>query len=320
VLTRHSAALKIKDLGKGLKSIRNALGTAEQDLSLTKHDADVTEVEHLRRAAKQTILDIARLNREIDYHIRQHAAPACLSLCDLVQDKLPRELRDMIYGFMLEKSYVKITHKDLEPDRFDPDIIKSLETILDSPLECLRDEIIHYDNVYDYAHLFDSDFTDPVTQSEFAESWYRTVTFAIRPKHISKLLEQHRWDGSIEPRSLVKRIEITALLYLATEKYRARFLNSLEHLFQLKAGATITFWLPKIKPPQLTQESAKPAAEKMAFCFETLLRLKHAGYAVIVKSPIGLEFLVEDEVMTVDGWVQKMLEADLKERKYFDWL
>ena len=65
--------------------------------------------------------------------------------------------------------------------------------------------------------------------------------------------------------------------------YKAKFLESLEHLSELKKGAIITICAWGIEPSRLTQESAKSAAEDLEFCFKKLLQLKDAGYTVYIR-------------------------------------
>jgi hypothetical protein len=45
------------------------------------------------------------LNVLVDTHLEAYAAPRCQALCEMVQQKLPRELRDLVYQYILEDDF-----------------------------------------------------------------------------------------------------------------------------------------------------------------------------------------------------------------------
>jgi hypothetical protein len=53
----------------------------------------------------QTVIDAhrKRLNTLVDTHLHAYTTPRCQSLCDMIKQKLPRELHDMVYHYLLEE-------------------------------------------------------------------------------------------------------------------------------------------------------------------------------------------------------------------------
>jgi hypothetical protein len=124
-----------------------------------------------------------RVDKEVDSHIREHAGTACLSLCYSMQEELPRKPRDMVYGFILEKPNIHISKEDMDKKRFDRGVIKL-------PHEPCDDKS---DQPFDYTHLFDTSFVDPITNSEFTESWYRNLAFHFcEPRYVRKFRRSDR--------------------------------------------------------------------------------------------------------------------------------
>jgi hypothetical protein len=160
-------------------------------------DCQPSVAHYLQTAENSALQSLIHVDAEINHYIHQYAAPTCLSLCEGIQEKLPRELRDMIYGFVLQENpKVRLRKEHFEHELFDSRLI--------IPLVGRAERLINlgYDNISGYAHLFDTGFVDPNTKSEFTEAWYWPTTFSfLEHKYIGNLLHYDRWGSDIQPQS-----------------------------------------------------------------------------------------------------------------------
>jgi hypothetical protein len=146
VLKGYSAVHRLKLLQNVFIPVEFAHCTinVERRATIQKDDADAEDLSYLLEAGNRTIRSMARIDKEVDQHIRQHAAPACLSLCNAVQDKLPRELRDVIYRYILREPKIVVMSNHLLQDRFDKSIMIRSRAYRWSKI---------WKHVHDYTHL-----------------------------------------------------------------------------------------------------------------------------------------------------------------------
>ncbi|KAH5412772.1 hypothetical protein HBI23_157730 [Parastagonospora nodorum] len=124
---------------------------------------------------------LSRLDTAVNAHIVTHViAPRCLTVCLAMQQYLPRELRDMIYKFVLDASEPNVITTKCHRD---PDMSSQMTTEL-MQQACLKE----------YGHLFDPEFADSTTRKEMATSWYRCTTFRVNGlEGIRDLLQTNCW-------------------------------------------------------------------------------------------------------------------------------
>jgi hypothetical protein len=94
---------------------------SEQHQPLLNADIDATEL--LQQSRSRSIHEYVRIDEELNDNMRQHAGSACLSLCDTLQEKLPSELRDMVYEFNLDKPDIHISREHINKEHFDSRVI-----------------------------------------------------------------------------------------------------------------------------------------------------------------------------------------------------
>jgi hypothetical protein len=199
----YSAVHGFKNLSDVLKCLRSAYLAREKDTQEDQEDQDTgsvfrhspSELDYLEAAGKGALQTLTHAGAEIDYHIHQYAAPTCLAICEVMQEQLPRELRDMIYGFVLQDNpKLTLRDKDFENEFFDRRFIKPLASYrYDDEFD---DEFYHrgYDNVFNYEHIFDPAFVDHITKYEFTEAWYKIATFSFTDaSYISDFLHYYRY-------------------------------------------------------------------------------------------------------------------------------
>lgn len=145
---------------------------------------------------------ISHLNAALDAHIVTHAvAPRCLAVCLSQQQHLPRELRDLIYGFVLGASELRVITRQLRsesPDR--PKEHMSVWMTTDLEDAC---------RLKDYRHLFNDNFADATTHREMATWWYQSTTFYFdRLESLRELLGTNCWGLDRDTKPPVKHVVV----------------------------------------------------------------------------------------------------------------
>jgi hypothetical protein len=117
---------------------------------------------------------------------------------------LPPKLRDMVYGFILDSPGVKVDPLDFSRQHFDRQVLTGrFCDPFQSAYHCDWPEL---KDKTSYAHLFDVNFVDSVTRSEFAATWYLVGAFPLtRFRNLDQLLQYDRWGNAIHPHKLVNK-------------------------------------------------------------------------------------------------------------------
>ncbi|KAI4954522.1 hypothetical protein J4E86_005831 [Alternaria arbusti] len=189
--------------------------------------SDQQYVELLRDDHDGLLEESAQLREEeageiLEEEATEAAWPTC---CPYLTDGLPRELRDMIYGYVFEDSCVQLDAEHSEH-------------------AC---PTTHSQN--SYRQLIDFKFfaADTGIKNELAEMWYKMTTFwTTDPSTISSCLSRFKWSAVLEARpfGLVRNVEIwvpvdvtQGILEETPDLARA------DPLFQLHETTTVRFAL-----------------------------------------------------------------------------
>jgi hypothetical protein len=129
-----------------------------------------------------------RLSKEIDDYIIPFVAPDCRHLCDAIQQHLPREVRDMVYGYLLPPGTIQIKETYFLPTNSTDSTKLEIE---------------------DVSHMVDLAFTNYLTKQELFESWYETNDFRFDDHClIPRFLHQDLWGLDLPVRKLAKTLTI----------------------------------------------------------------------------------------------------------------
>jgi len=137
---------------------------------------------------------------------RRYAAAQCLSICTATYDKLPREVRDMVYIYIIGESTIEIDQELLEFAIF-PEEHTERATTPRFPERLLK----YIDSAG--VHLWDAKYSGMFFSSELIETWYRHTTFSF--KHcqlVPEFLNNSRFGYGVAPREWVRNIKILRFL------------------------------------------------------------------------------------------------------------
>jgi hypothetical protein len=118
---------------------------------------------------------------DIEFYIEECARQQCLAICEKMHEKLPRELRDMIYKYT-----IGIGRRRMNKSRDYQDVAGMTRKPWSKPDSCfgwMRDlekaGVIHICNI---------DFVGLDTMRELAEIYYRTITFFFDDYRVDEMV------------------------------------------------------------------------------------------------------------------------------------
>ena len=213
----------------------------------------------------------------------QQSKQACLSVCLAVQHRLPRELRDMIFGYLLLEDGVHA-------------------------------RLFHYYNTLDPKaprHYWDKEFTGHATLRELTESWYRSVRFDFDRSldFLPHLLAQVDTTLQCTRQELIGRASFKIQqcdldVWPAADANgipspQSLLLKNMEYLFLLRPGAKLYAILESPLPwfseeKNLQERQAQFLARVLDIIFPTLTRLQQAGYSLAIAIDPGSNLRFQD--------------------------
>jgi len=134
-----------------------------------------------------------RLQREVAQYIEACAASSCRELCNTMQEKLPRELRDMVYQELLQDSLHCVATADYDPT------FRSKGATEPSTMQR-------------YPHLSNPECVGKETLIEMAETWYRLCDFRLGFRSdAARLLGNDLWSLGLDSRHYIRQITLHIL-------------------------------------------------------------------------------------------------------------
>ena len=166
-------------------------------------------------------------------HLIAIGRPECRELCETMYDKLPRELRDMVYKYVVD-NYVDVTFK-----------------VSSSPWACNTSEYVPQSGPAFYpalhvcthgicaSHFLDSAYVCALVQREIAEAWLasRTFWFTCDWQNLPDLLNSDRWLTGQPAHRSISHIAIT----IGGISRSGEDIDVLKALTLLKPSARVTF-------------------------------------------------------------------------------
>ena len=143
-----------------------------------------------------------RLQREVAHYIEACAASSCRQLCNAMQEKLPRELRDMVYEELLQESLLCVGTVDCDPT------LRSEGATKPSTMQRCP-------------HLSNPECVGKETLVEMAETWYRLCDFRLEfLSDAARLLGNDLWSLGLDSRHYIRQITLHILPYGSPQNTR----------------------------------------------------------------------------------------------------
>ena len=244
-LTSNSESKKLKVL-KRIIDARVGELNAENRILCLRNNCPLKELSH-ETGRYQRVFRLQEeawfIASEINHRMKRFAAAQCLPICTTVCDKLPCELRDMIYRYIIRQSSIFLD-KEILADFLHPDGRSKGEDTPIFPTGISNRTTIAYE------HLWDRDYSGEFFCSELMEAWYRNTTFSfVECRLVPDFLNDPRFGHGVPPREWVRKIKIIRIttttsvlsIYRAEEKTRNINTGDLDNLKDIPKLTRVTF-------------------------------------------------------------------------------
>jgi len=225
-LISNSALKKLKVL-KRIIDARVGELNAENHIFCLRNSCPVKEPSHEtgRYQRMFRLQEEARsIASEIDCRMKRYTVAQCLPVCTKVCAILPRELRDMIYQYIIGESIVKIDKEVLASFLFCSEI--GITPRL--PAGFTNRTTIACE------HLWDRNYSGKLFYSELIEAWYRNTTFSfVECRLVPDFLDDPRFGYGVPPREWVRKIKI---IRITTTESVLSIYRGEEKAYNIKTG------------------------------------------------------------------------------------
>ncbi|KAI4643316.1 uncharacterized protein J4E79_011256 [Alternaria viburni] len=254
--------------------------------------ATASECETFEAADRSLSNILARLPAEVDERIMIQEGPHCRAFFQSIRDRLPKELREMVFENIFQGTYVLLKADDAEAENSDANNSD------DTP-PCVKADIGRH---YPYSYLLKPGYIhDSAIRNELIEAWFRTSNFIVTDAALIRpFLEKYPWSAGIDPVQLIRRVELKAKP-LEAPLMREAICKDLDSLKCLNPGTTITIivdWPPRL--PFLREIENRAAS-----LFPVSLRMRSMGYKMIIQPWCCRKIVVERGNRRVEAWLRE---------------
>ncbi|KAI4620379.1 hypothetical protein J4E80_004905 [Alternaria sp. BMP 0032] len=197
--------------------------------------------------------------------IQMRESPFCRSFVQRMRNKLPKNIRQIIYNLIYKDTRVLLKMHTLHTH-------------------------------YQYTHLLNPSWIyDQTMRTEFVKAWYESATFIItHSADVRQCLRSFQWSANIEPLRYVSRVQIMTDFDqdLAQQKIFIQFFESLSYL---KKGTTVTIIVRDL----FGRYSREQSLERVQFLYPAAQRMCIKSYKVVIRLCFGITLLVQPENITL---------------------
>ncbi|KAI4669679.1 uncharacterized protein J4E88_009961 [Alternaria novae-zelandiae] len=250
--------------------------------------ATSTECDTFSAADRSLSNILARLPSEVDERIMIQEGPYRRAFFLKIRDRLPKELREMVFGYIFQGTYVLLEANRSEADSED------------DTLPCVEQDIGRH---YPYSYLLKPGYIhDLAIRTELIEAWFRTSNFIVTDAAlIRRSLEKYPWSAGIEPLQLIRRVELKAKP-LEAPLMREAICKDLDSLKCLNPGTTIIIIVKRFPERSHHPREDLHRAESL---YPVALRMRGMGYKMIVRPYMNDQRVVERGNRWVEAWLRE---------------
>lgn len=300
ILTPVRQLRKVRLMDIVIYHVSTEIRTVQRQHMRTPQEEPSKNIVHARLVSLQKLrTNIAcsqgRISTGIDERIRATISPSCLELCANIQQHLPKELRDMVYKYLLPSEDVFI-----EADDFIPfDSSESSQSRLTRS-----------------SHLIRPGVCDAQTRQEFFEAWYKNCTFQFHTIDlIPQFLHEDLWGLGLPVRRLIRHLNIDiwptdtlSNTEFTTMKDSAALLDC---LLAVRPDARFVFSIDTNTYTEIWRRSEADVRKFVVvltrFC-ASASRLLNAGHKVIVEVDGDIEVDLKYEHLNQAAWNDMILQ------------
>ncbi|KAI4909109.1 uncharacterized protein J4E92_010718 [Alternaria infectoria] len=231
---------------------------------------------------------LARLPAEVDERIMIQEGPQCRAFFQSIRDRLPKELREMVFEHIFQGTYVLLEANGSEADN------------ADDSTPCVEQDIGRH---YPYSYLLKPGYIhDHEIRTELIEAWFRTSNFIITDAALIRpSLEKYPWSAGIDPVQLIRRVELKTKP-LEAPLMREAICKDLDSLKCLNPGTTIIIIVKRFPEKSHHPREDLYRAESL---YPIALRMRSLGYKMIVRPYLNNEIVVERGNRWVEAWLRE---------------
>ncbi len=237
----------------------------------------------------------------------RYGKSTCLPICQAMQQKLPRELRDLVYDYLL----------------YNP-LLPGMNRVWQGETS-QRCNGCHFHNNFSSScrkhglgHLRNVEYLGSGTVEELAEMWYRASEFELSQAYtLDTLVRENPWNVSFNPTTLINKVYVRISKRDILEKddsenkwkvpteISQNLKSILLPLFHIKAGAKIEVriivfhkdWEKSLRDPKDLIEALTPA-------FSICQKLVDQRFRVQMMQRWGTELHDQKTLITPTEWVE----------------
>ena len=277
-----------------------------------------TQIRSLEAEEDRNQEAVKKLELELHEHWATYASFHCRVLCDQVREKLPKELRIMIFDALWADAHHTITDWNAQ----------ALGTTVDDPMALVES----WSN-RNAAHCFDPRFVGPALEPEIREAWWHMSVFEIKTFDlIPNFLSECFWGGDVKGkvrnvvvnltyRERIQRYKLRPFTFVG--KIRSLFAKAnleeeLEYLFELSRSTKITLTIKKVEQWKIAftvgqrQDEFLRTASRL---FPALKRLEKEGYTVRIVIDKDITVETKNHDITMEDW-REQIGAVVKVRRF----
>ena len=230
-----------------------------------------------------------KLERELMCYIDGVAAPECRALCDKMQQRLPRELRDVVYEHLLEGSTRQVVHDNYTSTKNPRVVFNCNRYVRGSDVAVWPQNSV----------VVDERYTGKVTKTEIGEAWYRSCILVLdHLSDVNAFVHFDLWGFGLTARDHIRRVELR--VYDFTRPYStSAFSAKLQGLYHFSVHTRVVLdFFPSMYDGDHIKDSYGAFKKCMRGLLPAFSGLVDAGYALTLR--------------LADAYECPLQEADLK--------